>query len=58
MLFIGNISEEDAKVATSNMDDPYANEPKRHPILRPSSLKPFNAETPPGLLVESFLTPV
>lgn len=54
---IGNISEEDAKVATSNMDDPYANEPKRHPVLRPSSLKPFNAEPPPGLLVESFLTP-
>lgn len=55
---IGNVSEEDAKVATSNMDDPYANEPKRHPVLRPSALKPFNAEPPPGLLVESFITPV
>lgn len=54
---IGNISEEDAMVATSNMEDPYANEPRRHPALKPSSHKPFNAEPPPSLLVDSFLTP-
>ncbi|KAG8229824.1 hypothetical protein J437_LFUL008792, partial [Ladona fulva] len=54
---IGNISEEDAQVATSNMEDPYANEPRRHPALKPSSKKPFNAEPPPSLLVDSFLTP-
>ncbi|XP_054259054.1 sulfite oxidase isoform X3 [Macrosteles quadrilineatus] len=54
---IGNISVEDAKVATSNMEDPYSNEPRRHPALKPSSNKPFNAEPPPALLTDSFITP-
>ncbi|XP_046386622.1 sulfite oxidase [Ischnura elegans] len=54
---IGNISEEEAKSATSNMEDPYAVDPRRHPALKPSSLKPYNAEPPPGLLVDSFLSP-
>jgi sulfite oxidase len=56
-LFAGNISAEDAKVATRNMEDPYANEPRRHPALRVSSVKPFNAEPPPPLLTDSFITP-
>ncbi|KAG8312623.1 hypothetical protein J6590_018264 [Homalodisca vitripennis] len=54
---IGNISVEDAKVATSNMEDPYSNEPQRHPALHTSSLRPYNAEPPSALLVDSFITP-
>ncbi|XP_066992012.1 sulfite oxidase, mitochondrial isoform X2 [Anabrus simplex] len=54
---IGNLSQEEALQSTVNMEDPYAMEPKRHPALRPSSTKPFNAEPPPSLLVDSFITP-
>lgn len=55
---VGNISKEDASVATADMDDPYANEPQRHKVLRINNKKPFNAETPAPLLVESFHTPL
>lgn len=54
---IGNLKEEDRGQSTANMSDPYADEPKRHPALKPSSLKPFNAEPPIQLLVESYYTP-
>ena len=37
--------------------DPYANDPKRHPILIPSSETPFNAEPPLGILTDEFITP-
>jgi sulfite oxidase len=33
------------------------NEPLRHPALLVRSAKPFNAEIPPSLLAESFITP-
>ncbi|MPC78829.1 putative sulfite oxidase, mitochondrial [Portunus trituberculatus] len=39
------------------MDDPYGNEPRRHAALKPSSKKPFNAEPPLRLLVDSLVTP-
>ena len=32
-------------------------DPKRHPLLRPASAKPFNAEPPPNLLADNFITP-
>ncbi|XP_074028867.1 sulfite oxidase isoform X3 [Leptinotarsa decemlineata] len=54
---IGNLKEEDMKHLTADMSDPYITDPKRHPALNPASLKPFNAECPPSLLVESFITP-
>ncbi|ESO88462.1 hypothetical protein LOTGIDRAFT_125904 [Lottia gigantea] len=54
---IGNIVEEKSESKGKNINDPYANEPKRNPILIPSSQKPFNAEPPPLLLPEKFLTP-
>ena len=54
---IGNLEENDAKDVISNTNDPYEMEPRRHAALRPSSLKPFNAEPPPSLLAESFYTP-
>jgi len=38
-------------------NDPYGNEPARHPALLARMQKPFNAETPPVLLTESLLTP-
>lgn len=53
---IGNIDPTE-KVSTSDLDDPWAQEPKRHPVLKPASMKPFNAEPPPSLLIDSFLTP-
>lgn len=54
---IGNLSAED-EVGTKDLSDPWADEPKRHPLLKPTSLRPFNAEPPLSLLVEHFLTPV
>ncbi|XP_052860479.1 sulfite oxidase, mitochondrial [Anopheles cruzii] len=53
---IGNLRQDDV-VGTADLHDPWAAEPKRHPILRPATLKPFNAEPPPAVLVDSFLTP-
>lgn len=54
---IGNLKQGEELLAMMNMDDPYANEPRRHTVLMVRSQKPFNAETPPVLLVEQFLTP-
>lgn len=56
---IGNLDERDFQTETKVTDaqDPFANEPKRHPALKPSSEKPFNAETPPAMLMSSFYTP-
>ncbi|XP_076357299.1 sulfite oxidase isoform X1 [Tachypleus tridentatus] len=54
---IGNLRVEDRGYTTANMADPYAAEPKRHHILQPRSVKPFNAEPPLSLLVDSFITP-
>lgn len=53
---IGNISPED-EVTTDDMGSPWANEPKRHPVLKPASERPFNAEPPITLLAENFYTP-
>ncbi|KAK5650552.1 hypothetical protein RI129_001581 [Pyrocoelia pectoralis] len=54
---IGNVSEKDAGESIKDMSDPYDNDPKRHPILKPASLKPFNAEAPLSLLAENFISP-
>ncbi|PSN45459.1 putative sulfite oxidase, partial [Blattella germanica] len=54
---IGNLKEDESAHLLSNMEDPYENEPRRHPALKPASQKPFNAEPPLTLLVESFVTP-
>lgn len=53
---IGNLNAAD-DVGTKDLFDPWSNEPKRHPLLRPTSLKPFNAEPPSSILIDSFLTP-
>jgi len=56
-LRIGNVHEEDMKDQVKSKDDPFANDPKRHPALRINSEKPFNAEPPTQLMIENFLTP-
>eukprot|EP00164_Ancoracysta_twista_P001981 GFYU01002608.1.p1 GENE.GFYU01002608.1~~GFYU01002608.1.p1 ORF type:complete len:623 (-),score=179.29 GFYU01002608.1:368-2134(-) len=53
---IGNYSKEDRKAAAAS-DDPYGNEPERHPALKLNSAKPFNAETPSTFLAENYHTP-
>lgn len=54
---IGNLIKGEEHSAMANMEDPYANEPHRHPALIVRSHKPFNAEPPANILVESFVTP-
>lgn len=57
-LRIGNIHPDDKKgMVTKKGDDPYRNDPKRHPALKVNSNKPFNAETPEALLCDNFITP-
>ena len=43
--------------ASTDSNDPYAKDPARHPLLHPNTRKPFNAEPPPALLADEFLTP-
>lgn len=52
---IGNIDPQ--ALAAVAAADPYAGDPPRDPRLIVHSLKPFNAEAPSELLVDSFLTP-
>lgn len=53
---IGNISPED-EVTTDDMGSPWAHEPKRHPLLKATSERPFNAEPPITILADNFYTP-
>lgn len=53
---VGNLDPSE-RVGTEDLANPWAHEPKRHPALRPASERPFNAEPPPELLVDSFMTP-
>ncbi|KAF0289308.1 putative sulfite oxidase, mitochondrial [Amphibalanus amphitrite] len=54
---IGNVREDEVGSHRDGTDDPWAAEPRRHPALKPSSKTPFNAEPPPALLADNFLTP-
>jgi sulfite oxidase len=51
---IGNLN---AKEKPIDLNDPYSGEPIRHPALAVMTDKPYNAEVPLELLVETFLTP-
>jgi sulfite oxidase len=51
------LREDETSDVLSNMEDPYEFEPRRHPALKPASVKPFNAEPPSQLLAHSFITP-
>ncbi|KAG7477434.1 hypothetical protein MATL_G00069530 [Megalops atlanticus] len=54
---VGELSPEDCKQQEASLSDPYSSDPPRHPALRVNSQKPFNAEPPPELLSDSFITP-
>lgn len=54
---IGELNPEDSMSPPLEASDPYANDPVRHPALRINSQRPFNAEPPPELLTESYITP-
>ncbi|XP_029948572.1 sulfite oxidase, mitochondrial isoform X2 [Salarias fasciatus] len=55
---IGNLNVDDVKKQQSVVSsDPYSSDPERHPVLHVNSLKPFNAEPPPEILSDSFITP-
>ncbi|KAF7659768.1 hypothetical protein LDENG_00293290 [Lucifuga dentata] len=55
---VGELSTEDQKKQqTVESSDPYSSDPERHSILRINNLKPFNAEPPPEILSDSYITP-
>jgi len=57
---IGDLCPEDlAKLNQHQRDanDPYANDPARHPALVINTQKPFNGEVPPALITDSWITP-
>lgn len=59
-LRIGNLHPSDRIAAPApgkDPNDPYGNDPARHPALLARMQKPYNAETPPVLLTESIITP-
>ena len=61
-LCVGRLSAAEAEAdrlatAARSPDDPFRDEPARHPALRQLSSAPCSAEAPPALLDGSFLTP-
>uniref|UniRef100_A0A4W6F3D2 sulfite oxidase n=1 Tax=Lates calcarifer TaxID=8187 RepID=A0A4W6F3D2_LATCA len=55
---VGELSAEDQKKQQAlKSSDPYSSDPERHPVLRINNLKPFNAEPPPEILSDSYITP-
>ena len=57
---IGNLAAADRVKSEPNAkdpNDPYNNDPARHPALISRTMKPYNAETPPVLLAEELITP-
>lgn len=54
---VGELSSEDKAPSTLKTSDPYADDPVRHPALKVNSQRPFNAEPPPELLTENYITP-
>ncbi|XP_069509877.1 sulfite oxidase, mitochondrial [Ambystoma mexicanum] len=54
---VGELSPmEETEVAT-DVSDPYARDPPRHPAMKINSQKPFNGEPPAEILSENFITP-
>ncbi|XP_056418311.1 sulfite oxidase, mitochondrial isoform X2 [Hyla sarda] len=53
---VGVLSPDD-KEEPRDLSDPYSGDPSRHPVLKINSQKPFNAEPPPEILTENFITP-
>jgi sulfite oxidase len=56
--YIGDLDPSEAeKDDTSDENNPWKDEPERHPALRAHGKFPFNAETPISLIPEHFETP-
>ncbi|XP_011301327.1 sulfite oxidase [Fopius arisanus] len=55
---IGNVDTTGEEQSKEEVYDPYGDEPKRHKALKVNGLKPFCAEPPASMMVESFLTPL
>ena len=53
---IGHIDQNEPS-PVFDADDPYANEPERHPALHVHKPSPFNAETPVMLISDNYITP-
>lgn len=53
---IGNLYKVEA-IENDELGSPWAQEPKRHELLKPASKRPFNAEPPISMLGEHFYTP-
>lgn len=54
---IGEVKLEDRVERIIKTDGPFSKEPIRHPALIANSQQPFNAETPPELAMDNFITP-
>jgi sulfite oxidase len=56
---IGRLDEtaEEAELKKKNLNDPYANDPPRHPALVVRVNQPFNAEIPTELIPDNYITP-
>lgn len=55
---IGSIDLKDMEhVKSVDSADPYSTDPERHPALVVNQQRPFNAETPPALVMDQFRTP-
>lgn len=60
---IGKLHPDDVAAAAAAVavkgptEDPYANEPTRHPALRVRAARPYNAEPVGPLLVDAYITP-
>ncbi|KAL2108490.1 hypothetical protein VUR80DRAFT_3767 [Thermomyces stellatus] len=47
----------DGRIPQDEIEDPFANDPQRHPGLIVLTSKPCNAETPGDMLTDHFITP-
>ncbi|TSK16209.1 Sulfite oxidase, mitochondrial [Bagarius yarrelli] len=54
---VGVLQAEERKKEDVKSPDPYSTDPPRHPALKVNSLKPFNAEPPPAILTDNYITP-
>ena len=55
-MLIGRVKKSEASITKQQRPKPYKNEPRRHPALVVNTETPFDAETPPELLVDHFKT--
>lgn len=53
-----DLKEKKTQIQQDSSFNPYSDEPRRSELLTVLSKEPFNAETPPELLTQSYITPV